>query len=192
MKNIVFLFFIVLSFTAFGQQSFYYKTNMQQIFNLRVGMHNVFHYVKMDKQDIVKNDLFVIDENTEKLVIPKNGFYEIAASFNFNPSTSVIKFNRGGINFGIVQISEDNEQYVAATRKSFDKDNQDMFSQIEVYPTIVYLQKGVVVAPAVNSGLIGNVLLGCVLGCKKKNKNCISFSMNIKLISEEDAYQKYF
>jgi len=192
MKNIVFLFFIVFSFTGFAQQSFQYKTNQQQTFNLRVGMHKTFHYVKMDKQDIVKNDLFEIDEKTQKLVIPENGFYEISASFNFNPSTSVIKFNRGGVNFGIVQISDNNEQYVAATRKSFDKDNQDMFSRIEVYPTIVYLQKGVVIAPAVNSGLIGNVLLGCVLGCEKKNKNCTSFSMNITLISEEDAYQKYF
>src|SRR5690606_6377757 len=102
MKNIVFLFFIVFSFTGFAQQLFQYKTNQQQTFNLRVGMHKTFHYVKMDKQDIVKNDLFEIDEKTQKLVIPENGFYEISASFNFNPSTSVIKFNRGGVNFGIV------------------------------------------------------------------------------------------
>ena len=58
--------------------------------------------------------------------------------------------------------------------------------------TMFGLQQGVVIAPAISSGLIGNVLLSCVLGCDRKNKDCVSFSMNIKLISDEDAYQKYY
>ncbi len=177
---------------AFSQETFTYKTSKQQTFNIRPGTDKTFHYLKMDKQEIVSNTLFVINEDTKKLTIPENGYYEISASFNFNPSTSVIKFNRGGVNFGIVQISENNEIYVAATRKSFDQDNQDLFSRIDVHPTIVYLQKDVVIAPAISSGLIGNVLLGCVLGCERKNKNCISFSMNIKLISSEDGFQRYY
>lgn len=191
MKKIFFLFFVLCSFIGWAQPSFSYKTNQQQTFNLRVGQ-KTFHYVKMDKKDIVHNTLFVIDDATDRLIIPENGFYEITASFHFNPSTSVIKYNRGGVNFGVVQISDNNEQYIAATRQSFDQDNQDLFSRITVYPTIVYLQQGVVIAPAISSGLIGNVLLSCVLGCDRKNKDCVSFSMNIKLISDEDAYQKYY
>lgn len=191
MKKIIFLFFVLCSFIGWAQPSFSYKTNQQQTFNLRVGQ-KIFHYVKMDKKDIVHNTLFVIDDATDRLIIPENGFYEITASFHFNPSTSVIKYNRGGVNFGVVQISDNNEQYIAATRQSFDQDNQDLFSRITVYPTIVYLQQGVVIAPAISSGLIGNVLLSCVLGCDRKHKDCVSFSMNIKLISDEDAYQKYY
>jgi hypothetical protein len=190
-KNFTLLFFILLSSLGYTQHTFVYKSNTQQTFNLRVGQ-TAFQYVKMDKKDIVRNTLFDINDDTKKLVIPENGFYEISASFHFNPSTSVIKFNRGGVNFGIVQISENNETYVAATRKSFDQDNQDKFSRIIVYPTIVYLQKDVVIAPAISTGLIGNVLLSCVLGCDRKNKDCTAFSMEIKLISDEDAYQKYY
>lgn len=187
-----FLFLIFFPILGFSQESFSYKTHKQQVFNIRPGADKVFHYIKMDKQDIVSNSLFVIDENTQKLVIPENGFYEITASFHFNPSTSVIKFNRGGVNFGVVQIAEGVEQYVAATRKSFDQDNQDLFSRIEVYPTIVYLTKDAVIAPAISSGLLGNPLLSSVLGCPRKDKNCVSFSMNIKLISDEDSFQRYY
>ncbi|HUH25128.1 MAG TPA: hypothetical protein VLY87_00745 [Flavobacterium sp.] len=162
------------------------------MFKIHRGTDKIFHYLKIDRAQIVTNTLFEIEETTKKLTIPQDGFYEIKATFHFNPNTSLIKNNRGGVNFGIVQISEENEQYVAATRKSFDKDNQMEFSTITVYPTIVYLQKDVVVAPAVSSGLIGNVLLGCEIGCEKKNKNCTSFEWEIKLISSEKAYQKYF
>ena len=185
------MFFVLCSFIGWAQPSFSYKTNQQQTFNLRVGQ-KTFHYVKMDKKDIVHNTLFVIDDATDRLIIPEHGFYEITAFFHFNPSTSDIKYKRGAVNFGVVQISDNNEQYIAATRQSFDQDNQDLFSRITVYPTIVYLQQGVVIAPAISSGLIGNVLLSCVLGCDRKNKDCVSFSMNIKVISDEDAYQKYY
>src|SRR5690606_36979731 len=146
----------------------------------------------MGKKDVVHNALFVIEDVTDRLIIPENGFYEITASFHFNSSTSVMKYKMGAVTLGVVEISDNNEQYIAATRQSFDQDNQDLFSRITVYPTIVYLQQGVVIAPAIRSGLIGNVLLSCVLGCDRKNKDCVSFPMNIKLISDEDAYQKYY
>jgi len=187
-----FLLLMLFPLVGFSQESFSYKTHKQQFFNLRPGTDKTFHYVKMDKQEIVSNTLFVIDETTQKLTIPENGYYEISASFHFNPNTSVIKFNRGGVNFGVVQIAEGVEQYVAATRKSFDQKNQDEFSRIEVYPTIVYLQKDAVVAPAISAGLLGNVLLSCEIGCNRKNKNCTSFSMNIKLISDQDGFQRYY
>lgn len=192
MKYFVFVFFMV-NIVGFAQTPrFHYKTNNSQIFRIRPGTHKIFHYVQMRKEDIVENSLFVIDEETRKIRIPNDGFYEITASFYFNPSTSHIKFNRGGINFGIVRIAEEGEQYIAATRKSFNKDNQDKFSKITVYPTIVYLQKDAVLAPAISSGLIGNVLLGCELGCNKKNEKCVSFEWNIQLISNEKGYQKYY
>lgn len=187
-----FLFLMLFPLIGFSQESFSYKTNKQQFFNLRPGTDKTFHYLKMDKQDIVSNTLFVIDETTQKLTIPENGYYEITASFHFNPSTSVIKFNRGGVNFGIVQIFDGVEEYVAATRKSFDQDNQDQFSRIEVYPTIVYLPKDAVIAPAISAGLLGNVLLSCEIGCNRRNKNCTSFSMSIKLISDQDGFQRYY
>jgi len=184
--------FILFPLIGFAQESFVFNTNKNQTFNIRPGTDKFFHYIKMDKKDIVSNSLFVIDEQTQKLVIPENGYYEISASFYFNPSTSVIKYNRAGVNFGIVQINQNVETYVAATRMSFDQDNQDMFSKIEIHPTIVYLEKDSAIAPAISSGLLGNVLLGCQLGCPKKEKNCTSFSMNIKLISDQDGFQRYY
>lgn len=192
MKFILLLFFLI-PFKSLAQQPlFQYKTSDQQFFKIHRGTDKTFHYIKIDRGQIVSNTLFEIEETTTKLAIPQDGFYEIKATFHFNPNTSLIKNNRGGINFGIVQISEGNEQYIAATRKSFDESNQMIFSTITVYPTIVYLQKDVVVAPAISSGLIGNVLLGCEIGCEKKNKNCTTFEWEIKLISSEKAYQKYY
>jgi|GEM_PF-1233015 len=197
LKNNVYMkYFVVLLFTTnifcFAQSpEFHYKTRNSQTFRIRPGTEKTFHYVSMDKKDIVENTLFSIDNETKKLVIPENGFYEISGSFRFNPSTSNIRYNRGGLNFGIVGINAGVEQYVAATRKSFDKDDQDDFSIIVVYPTIVYLQKDVVVAPAISAGLIGNVLLGCELGCGKQ-KSCTSFEWKIKRISNEEGHQKYY
>lgn len=190
-----FLVFCMLFFVAnlFAQQPLlHYKTNAHQIFRLRPGTEKTFHYVKMDKADMVQNTLFMVNDTTKKLMIPQDGFYEISAMFHFNPNTSNIKYNRGGINFGIVQVSEGNEQYIAATRKSFDKENQSEYSTIIVQPTIVYLQKDVVVAPAISAGLLANVLLAAEIGCEKKNKNCTSFEWTIKRISNEKAFQKYF
>ena len=186
------LFLVFFPLTIFSQETFLYKSNKQQFFNLRPGTDKMFHYIQMDKKDIKQNTLFVIDETTEKLVIPENGYYEISATFHFNPNTSMIKFNRGGVNFGVVQIFNGVEEYVAATRKSFDQDNQDTFSRINVHPTIVYLQKDTVVAGAISAGLLANPLLSCELGCPKKEKNCTSFAMTIKLISDQDGFQRYY
>lgn len=191
MKHLLLLLIIFCNF-GYSQPQFYYKTSDHQSFRIRPGTEKTFHYINLDRAQIVTNSMFVIDNSTKKLIIPENGFYEITATFNFNPHTSTIKNNRGGVNFGIVQISENLEQFIAATRKSFNGDNQDGFSIIKVYPTIVYLQAGVAVAPAINSGLMGNALLGCEIGCEKRNKNCTSFEWYIKLISKEDAYQKYY
>lgn len=192
MRFFAFLF-LLFQTICFAQQSlFHYKTSDKQTFNIQRGTKEIFHYLKIDRGQIEENTLFEIDNSTKKMVIPQDGFYEIKASFNFNPNTTLIKNNRGGVNFGIVQISEENEQFIAATRKSFDQENQTIFSKIKVYPTIVYLQKGVAVAPAVNSGLMGTILLGSEIGCDKKERNCVSFEWEIKLISSEKAYQKYF
>lgn len=174
------------------KKDFVYEAHAYQIFRIRPGTEKIFHYIKMDKEHIKKNSLFKIDSETQKLIIPINGFYEISASFNFNPNTSKIKNNRGGLNFGIVQISENQEVYIASTRKSFQKEDQDCFSRITLNPTIVYLQKDMIVAPAISSGLIANVLLGSEIGCDKKDKNCTSFEFKIKLISNENGGQKYF
>lgn len=191
MKYFTVLFFTIGAFCFAQQPGFHYKTRNSQTFRIRPGTDKTFHYVHMEKKDIVENSLFSIDDATKKLVIPKSGYYELSAMFRFNPSTSNIRYNRGGLNFGIVGINEGIEQYVAATRKSFNKDNQDAFSVVVVYPTIVYLPKDTAVAPAISAGLIGNVLLGCELGCGKQ-KSCVSFEWKIKQISDEEGYQKYY
>lgn len=191
MKYFIVLFFTISTFCFAQQPTFHYRSKNAQTFRIRPGTDKTFHYVHMDKKDIVENSLFTIDDTAKKLIIPQNGFYEISALFRFNPSTSNIKYNRGGLNFGIVVISEGVEQYAAATRKSFNKENQDQFSIVRVYPTIVYLQKDMVVAPAISSGLIGNVLLGCELGCGRQ-KSCISFEWELKQISNEEGHQKYY
>lgn len=191
MKYFIVLLLNLSTFCFAQQPGFHYSTANPQTFRIRPGTDKTFHYVNMDRKDIVENSLFNIDDKAKKLIIPQNGFYEISALFRFNPSTSNIKYNRGGLNFGIVAINAGVEQYVAATRKSFNKDNQDEFSIVKVYPTIVYLQKDIVLAPAISAGLIGNVLLGCELGCGKR-KPCVSFEWKIKQISNEEGHQKYY
>lgn len=192
MQKLFFLIFILFCTYGNAQEIFHYASNATQFFNLRPGTDKTFHYIQMNKAHIVKNTLFVIDEKTEKLTIPENGYYEISASFQFNPSTSVIKYSRGGVNFGIVQIANGIEQYVAATRKSYNQENQDTFTVINVHPTIVYLEKDAVVAGAISAGLINKPLLSCELGCPKKKKDCVSFSMTIKLISDAEGFQRYY
>src|SRR5690554_7929540 len=139
MRPLLLLLIIFCNF-GYSQPQFYYKTSDHQSFRIRPGTEKTFHYINLDRAQIVTNSMFVIDNSTKKLIIPENGFYEITAIFNFNPHTSTIKNNRGGVNFGIVQISENLEQFIAATRKSFNGDNQDGFSVIKIYPTIIYLQ----------------------------------------------------
>ena len=192
MKYLVFIFCMMNVLCHAQSKSFVYKSHKKQSFNIHPSTEKLFHYIKMQKQDVFLNTLFSSDDKIDKLTIPEDGFYELTATFNFNPQTSLIKHNRGGLNFGIVQISEGNEQYVAATRKSFDKDTEDVFSEINLYPTIVYLQKGVLVAPALTSGLLARVLVNSELGCDKKDKNCVTFQWSIKLISNEKSFQKYY
>lgn len=192
MKYLVFIFCMMNVFCQAQSKSFVYKTQKKQNFSIHPSTEKLFHYIKIYKQDVVLNTLFNDDEKNYKLIIPEDGFYEIAATFNFNPQTSLIKHNRGGLNFGVVQISEGTEQYIAATRKSFNKDTEDVFSEINLYPTIVYLQKGVLIAPAISSGLLARVLVNSELGCDKKNKNCTTFQWSIKLISDEKSHQKYY
>ncbi|WKW46232.1 hypothetical protein P3875_10700 [Myroides sp. JBRI-B21084] len=192
MNKLFFLIFILFCTAGNAQETFHYQGNATQFFNLRPGTDKTFHYIQMNKAHIIKNTLFAIDEKTEKLLIPESGYYEISASFQFNPSTSVIKYSRAGVNFGIVQIASGIEQYVAATRKSYDQENQDDFSIIKVHPTIVYLEKDAVVAGAISAGLLSNPLLSCELGCPKKKKECVSFSFTIKLISDGEGFQRYY
>lgn len=187
------VFFLLMSCNSFAQKSeFLYQANAYQTFRIRPGTEKIFHYIKMNKADIKINSLFAIDNESQKLVIPVSGYYEISASFNFNPSTSIIKNKRGGLNFGVVQIAENQEIYVASVRKSFNKENQDVFNRITLIPTIVYLQKDMNIAPAISSGLISTAFLGSELGCDKKDKNCTSFQLKVKLISNESGSQKYF
>lgn len=193
MNKYVILLVLMLNVLCAAQtKQFVYKTKKTQSFNIHPSTEKLFHYIKMQKQNVVVNTLFSTEDKINKMTIPEDGYYEISATLNFNPQTSLIKHNRGGLNFGIVQISEGTEQYVAASRKSFDKDTEDVFSQINVLPTIVYLQKGVLVAPALTSGLLARVLVNSEMGCDKKNKNCTTFQWSIKLISNEKAYQKYY
>lgn len=173
-------------------QSFTYSTNKKQSFQLRKGQYNDFQYVMLDKSDITFNTLFDIDNNTQQLIIPYDGYYEVEAFFCFNPDTASIKDNRGGINFGLVHIRDNKPQYMAASRFTFDKTNQDTYSKIDVLPTIVYLQQGDVIAPAVSTGYINTHLFYTHIGCPKAKNNCVSFSFNIRLISTENGSTDFF
>lgn len=178
--------------TLSNAQSFTYSTHKKQSFQLRKGQYNDFQYVMLDRSDITLNTLFDIDNATQQLIIPYDGYYEVEAFFNFNPDTASIKHNRGGINFGLVHIRDNKSQYMAASRFTFDKTNQDNYSPIEVLPTIVYLQQGDVVAPAISTGYVDTHLFYTHVGCSKTIDNCVSFSFNIRLISTENGSTDFF
>lgn len=193
MKFILLITLLFSGFLSFAQSAaFHYKTSSQQYFRIRPGTDKFYHPINLRTQDIVTNTLFTIDENKVTFKIPEDGFYEITAMYHFNANTSNVRYNRGGVNFGIVQTIDKGGIYVAATRMSFDKSTQDKFIDIYVQPTIVYLQKDVEIYPAISSGLMANPLLGCEIGCEKKNKNCTSFEFKIKRISNEKSFQRYY
>lgn len=183
---------LLLLCTVANAQSFVYETSEKQSFKLRAGHYSEFQYIMVNRADFKHNSLFDIDENTRHFIIPFNGYYEIEAFFNFNPDTASIKENRGGINFGLVHIRDGKEQYMASARYAFDKTNQNKYTPVYVVPTIVYLEKGDIIAPAISSGYIDSHLFYAHIGCDKQTDDCVSFSFKIKLISVEDGHSDFF
>lgn len=190
MRLLTFLLWLIPTFV--NAQSFVYETNEKQSFKLRTGHHSQFQYVQVNRADFKHNSLFAIDEDTRHFIIPYSGYYEVEAFFNFNPETASIKENRGGINFGLVHIRDGKEQYMAATRYTFDHTNQNIYNPINVLPTIVYLQQDDIIAPAVSSGYLNSHLFYAHFGCDKKEEDCLSFWFTIKLISIEDGDTDFF
>lgn len=190
MRLLTFLLWLIPTFV--NAQSFVYETNEKQSFKLRAGHYSQFQYVQVNRADFKHNSLFAIDESTRHFIIPYSGYYEVEAFFNFNPDTASIADNRGGINFGIVHIRDGKEQYMAATRYTFDKTSQNTYNPIKILPTIVYLNQGDIIAPAISSGYINTHLFYAHFACESEEEDCASFSFKIKLISLEDGHTDFF
>lgn len=190
-----FLFFLMFPlYSAISQEYnfFFYESKKEQNFRLHPGRSDQLHYVYMDKGDIKYNTLFEISDETKRLVIPKDGFYEIEGRFSFNMNTGNLKGAKAGINFGFVKIGLANEVYIAATRFSFEENNQNQYIEIPVYPTIVYLEKGSVLAPAISSGLLNKPIVNAHLGCEKTAESCTALKWSLKFISDDTFQQKYY
>lgn len=200
MKNESFLkpYYLILALFICGfmhSQSysyFLYESSANQYFRFHPGASKKMLYVNMDRNDIVFNSIFNIDERTSKLIIPSSGFYEISGYYHFNLNTGNVKNSRAGINFGFVQIKSGIEEYIASKRVSYTENTQNLYSDIYIHPTIVYLEEGVVIAPAVSTGLLDKPIVNGHIGCEKNNKDCISLKWSLKKISNETNSQKYF
>lgn len=171
---------------------FHYVHDHEQRFRLRPGASKNHITVSLDKSKIVHNSLFILTNDSKQIIIPSSGFYEISGNFHFNLNTGNIKYNRAGINFGFIQIVSGKETFIASTRFSYKNENQEGFLNISVQPTIVYLEKDVIIAPVISSGFLDNVVLDAKLGCEKNTNNCKSFEWLIKKISDETFKQTYF
>lgn len=171
---------------------FHYESSKGQYFKFHPGANKKFLYVKLDRNDIEFNSIFDINESTQKLIIPVSGYYEISGRYHFDLRTGNVKNSRAGINFGFVQIKNGIEEYIAATRISYTEYNQDGFMNIYIDPTIVYLEQGVVIAPAISTGLLDKPIVNAYLGCKTNETNCTAFEWSLKRISNEASSQKYF
>ena len=85
MKNESFLkpYYLILALFICGfmhSQSysyFLYESSANQYFRFHPGASKKMLYVNMDRNDIVFNSIFNIDESTSKLIIPSSGFYDI-------------------------------------------------------------------------------------------------------------------
>lgn len=191
-------FFVVISFLFVNQifaqkeNSFHYEHSLEQKFRFRPGTSKTFFTINLDKENIIDNSLFEINSETTKIIIPSAGFYEVSGKFHFNLNTGNINYSRAGINFGFIQIVDKKETYIAATRFSYKKENQEGFQNVFIQPTIVYLEKGVVLAPAISVGLLDKVILNAVLACEEEDKKCTTFEWTIKKISNEVFKQQYF
>ena len=188
----LFALFFVLPFQAQEYAFFHYESSKEQYFKFHPGANKKFLYVNLDRNDIIFNSLFEIDANTQKLIIPQNGYYEISGYFHFDLRTGNLKNSRAGMNFGFVQIKNGVEEYIAGTRISYTENNQDVFMDIYIDPTIIYLEQGVVIAPAISTGLLDKPILNAFLGCKNNTKECTAFEWSLKRISNEESSQKYF
>lgn len=193
-KLIYFIIAIVCAQTLSAQNYlfFHYESSHQQYFKFHSGANKKMLYVNMDRNDIVFNTLFEINESTKKLIIPQSGFYELSGFYRFNLNTGNINGTRAGINFGFVQIKSGIEEYIAGTRISYTNKTQDQFLDVHIYPTIIYLDEGVVIAPVLSTGLLDKPIVNAEIGCPKSDKNCISFKWSLKKISDEASQQKYF
>ncbi|WP_372474395.1 hypothetical protein AB4865_03670 [Capnocytophaga sp. ARDL2] len=188
----ILLFFPLINIFAQDYQYFLYESKQEQFFRIHPGRSDIMHYIYMDKGDIQYNSLFEIDEKTTKLIIPNDGFYEIQGTFSFSMNTGNLRGAKAGINFGFVKIIPSQEVYFAATRFSFEEKNQNEYVQVQIYPTIVYLEKGVVIAPALSTGLLNKPIVNAHLGTNDKTSEQTAIKWSIKLISNETAQQKYY
>lgn len=194
MRKIFLLYLLIFLTNGWAQEYafFHYESKLEQYFKFHPGASKKILYVNMDRNDIVFNSLFDLDEKTTQLIIPISGFYEISGYFHFDLRTGNVKNSRAGINFGFVQIQNGIEDYIAGTRISYTETNQDGFLDIYIDPTIVYLEKGVIIAPVMSTGLLDKPIVNAYLGCERTNKDCIAFQWSLKRISNEASSQKYF
>lgn len=170
-------------------QFFYYETSMEAYFRLHPGAYKKILYIQMDRNDIVSNTLFPIDDTTKKLEIPSDGYYEIFGAISFNLNTGNIHFSRAGINFGFVKVFNQIEQYIASTRWSFTEENQNTPCVVHIPKTIVYLEKGAVIAPALSTGLLDKPIVNAHIA---PYNNEFSLQWGIKKISNEQGHQTFY
>lgn len=194
MKILLFIFYLLTLTPTQAQEYayFHYESSNEQYFKFHPGANKKFMYVNIDRNDILFNSLFEIDNKTQKLIIPVSGFYEVSGYLHFDLRTGNLKNARAGMNFGFVQIKNGIEEYIAGTRISYTEKNQDVFMDIYIDPTIIYLEQGVIVAPAISTGLLDKPILNAYLGCEKNTKDCTAFQWSLKRISNEESSQKYF
>jgi len=174
-----FLLFFSLIVHAQSKAEFYYTHSKSQVFNFKPKNATFFNWINLNSKEVKTNSLFVIPTDFKRLIIPESGYYEISGSFNFNLNVDNLHYSRAGINFGFIQIQNNREAFVAATRFSFTNENQKTFQNIKIKPTVVYLERNTFLAPAISSGLLDKVLYNSFLGCEPKESDCISFEWKV-------------
>lgn len=155
------------------------ESKKEQTVRLDMKRKNTYHVLRMDREEFPENEIASYDKDYGAFIIQKSGYYDLSASIHFSPNTNQLVWTRAGINFVFCRNKTDRYHILAEKRQSFYKENSEIYTLIDVAPTIVFLEKGDRIMLCVQTGLLGTDLLNTKVG-SFSGKTPYSFRIQIK------------
>lgn len=156
-----------------------YSTRDQK-FKILAGKNKVYHQIAIDQDMVVQNELTTWNAEKSSLIFNTTGYYEVSASFHFNPNSSILGYSRAGINFVICKNEKNILSIVASKRQTFYSENANEYNSIEIAPAIVHVKEGESLILCINAGLLERDMLSAKLGTSTKHQAPYSYQLKIE------------
>lgn len=184
----IFSFFIFCFATIYGNEktendslktTLLIESKKEQTIRLDMKRKDTYHVLRIDTEEFPKNEIAYYDREYGAFIIQKSGYYDVSASIHFSPNTNELVWTRAGINFVFCRNKTDRYHIIAEKRQSFYKENSEMYTLIDIAPTIIFLEKGDRIMLCVQTGLLGMNLFNTKIG-SSSGKTPYSFRIEIQ------------